>query len=128
MSDWVEPLVATFGVPLIFMTGDYILRLKGGLATKDELTHQVGSDCCILSLGAVGAVYIDPHVHNVKGISSQLTLVIVVGALSILRYLCLPSQKNVRPHDPKLSMFLGFMSMFIVSTILVIGAIYGAKP
>ncbi len=130
MPKWVEAVVeaviATFGVPLVFMIGDYIMRLKTKLASKSELLHQVGGDCCILSLGATGGVYIDPHVQSVPTISSGLAPTLMIGFLIIMRYACITIPGRTK-HSPKLSIFLGLTSMFLVSGVLVVGFIFG-KP
>jgi hypothetical protein len=125
ISDLIGALAAIFIIPIAFIAGDYVMRLRTELASREEIAHQIGSDCCILSMGATGAIYIDPYVRSVPGLSSDLTLALLIAFLCILRYSCLHNPKGTKERSTKVSITVGLSSIILVAAVLVVGFIFG---
>lgn len=110
-------LVATIGLPFIVLVVDYVLRIDTGL---DDTMRSSGPDLCLLGLGSVGSIFLDPKVVAALVIPPQLSGAIVVFIIFAMRGFCFRLQK--RPPTTMLAfvtMVLGLASVTIVGSILV---------
>jgi hypothetical protein len=112
-------VAATLVLPLLVLVVDYIFRIDTGL---NDTMRNSGPDLCLLGLGSVGSVFLDPKVVGAFFIPPQLSGAIVVLIIFLLRGVCFRLQK--RPTTTLLSvgtMMLGLASISIVGSILVYG-------
>ena len=116
-SAFVSGVVTTFCLPLIFLVLDYVLRYQAVNTAADELILQSGPDCCILSLGVMGAVFADRAVRSVDVLMSPTAILLTIAIILVLRFLCLGAARN---KQTRRSVTLGLTS---VTTILLIPTI-----
>ena len=79
-----------------------------------------GPDLCLLGLGSVGLVFLDPRVAQAFRLPPQLSGMLLVLIIFGLRAICFRLQK--RPQTTfvaVVTMILGLASISIVSSILV---------
>jgi len=117
-------VVATFGIPLIVLSIEYAIRWTYTDASPDQIQRLCGPDLCILSLGSVGAIFIDPHI---EALHWNTSLVIVVDLLIVvlLRVICIRFADESRSSNPTISLWLGCTSIALNTVILSCGFIWG---
>lgn len=106
--------MTTFCVPLVFLGVDYVLRSQTGNAAVEELILQSGPDCCILSFGAMGAVFMDRTVRSVGVLASPTAILLTIAIILVLRFLCLGAARN---KQTRRSITLGLFSVITVLSI-----------
>lgn len=124
LGEFAGTIASTFVLPLVFLFVDYAFRSQSSLATFEELALQSGPDCCIFSLGATGAIFMDPHVKAIPGLGSSTCALLVVAVVFILRFYCVGA---ARKKNPRRSLALGLASIFlmvIVPTVAFIAEKY----
>lgn len=110
-------LAATIAVPLLVLIVDYVFRTETGLK---ETMRNSGPDLCLLGLGSVGSVFLDPQVATAFFIPPQLAGALVVLIIFILRGFCFRLEKQAVTTTLAVgTMMLGLASIFIVGSILV---------
>ena len=116
-KDFVVALITTFGLPILFLVVDYVFRSQASQVSFEELVMQSGPDCCILSFGATGAVFMDSNVQSIPGLTSPIVLLFILAVILILRFLCLGAS---RKQLAERSLVLGLTSVFTVLLIPVV--------
>lgn len=110
-------LAATIVLPLLVLIADYVLRTDTGL--NDSMRNS-GPDLCLLGLGSVGSIFLDPRVISAIAIPPQLSGALVVLIIFILRAFCFRFQKQATTTALAVgTMMLGLASISIVGSILV---------
>lgn len=110
-------LAATMGLPLLVLMVDYVFRTETGM---NETMRQSGPDLCLLGLGAVGSVFLDPKVVTAFFLPPQLGGAVAVFIIFALRGICFRLAK--RPTTTRLAvgtMIVGLASICIVGSILI---------
>lgn len=126
IGELVAAVVATVLLPIGFLCIDYVMRFKFAAAEREEIFSQAGADCCVLSLGSTGAVYIDPHLRSVPGLSSPLTLAVILCVIFLLRVLCLKNVKSPADQYPSTILY-GLISISLVTVVLSAGFLFGTS-
>jgi hypothetical protein len=124
LGDYVQAVVVTFVIPLAYLLVEYFFRFSSSADSMPPLEtalRQSGPDCCILSLGASGAVFVDPWLAAVPGFGSKLLLVLVISVILILRILCRRSESVSGRSGALKSMRLGLTSLLMLFVLLTIG-------
>lgn len=113
-------LVATLFLPLLVMFIDYLLRYD---LTGVDAVQQFGPDLCLLALGSVGSVFIDPKVATSFGIPAQLSGVLVLLLIFVCRALCfrVGRRKPKTSTTATVSVILGFISVALIGGTLIFG-------
>lgn len=114
VGDFVTGLMTTFFLPIIFLIVDYVFRSQASETAFDELITQSGPDCCILSFGATGAVFMDPTVRSIEGFDSPVVLLLILALILMFRFFCLGAS---RKKNAKTSLALGLASVFTLMAI-----------
>jgi hypothetical protein len=120
IRDSVVAVVATLFLPLSVLALDYFIRAKIQIDTWNELIARSGPDCCVLSLGTTGAIFVDPHVNSISGIKSPLFIIGLIIFLIFMRVACIsksvPSGKLGTPP----SLRYGVCSLLAIFFVMVI--------
>ena len=110
-------LVATLGLPFVALMIEYIYRGT----TIDNTMRGVGPDLCLLGLGSVGSVFIDPKVALAFALPPVLGGTLVCLLIFGLRGFCFRLQKRRTTAAAFGTMVLGLASIFMVGSILIVG-------
>jgi len=107
-GEFIVGLMTTFFLPLIFLVLDYVLRSQASETEFEELITQSGPDCCILSFGATGAVFMDPAVRSIEGLTSPVVLLVIFALILTFRFFCLGASRKKKART---SVALGLASI-----------------
>jgi len=97
---------------------DYIMRTSAGVT---ETMRNAGPDLCLLGLGSVGSIFLDPKVSATFFIPPQLGGALVTIIIFALRGICFRLQKNKTTGAAVGAMVVGLASICIVGSILIFG-------
>lgn len=87
-------LLASLILPIVVLMLDYFIRSKiQGEQSWRELVKFSGPDCCVLSMGATGAIFVDPNVSAIRGLKSPIFAVFLVLFLIAMRVACINKPK-----------------------------------
>lgn len=111
-------LTATIVLPFLVLVADYVLRVGVGL---NETMRSSGPDLCLLGLGSVGSVFLDPKVAAVFLIPPQLAGALIIIIIIGLRGVCFRLQARNTTLASVGTMIVGLTSMCIVGSVLVYG-------
>jgi hypothetical protein len=109
LAEFGSGVCVTFIFPLFFLLADYVLRAKTSRTSFHKLVLQSGPDCCILSFGAMGSVFVDPSVQSIPSLTSPIAVIAMVLVILILRFCCLDASAKGASHQ---SVGLGLGSVF----------------
>ena len=119
VRDLAVAVVATLFLPLTVLALDYFIRAKIQIGTWNELIAHSGPDCCVLSLGATGAIFVDPNVNSIAGIKSPLFIILLIIFLIFMRVACIsksvPTQQGAPP-----SLKYGVCSLLVIFFVMII--------
>ncbi len=111
-------LTVTIGIPFLVLVTDYVFRVESGVT---ELMKTSGPDLCLLGLGSVGSVFIDPKVASSFFLPPQVAGTVVVVIIFLLRGVCFRLQRRATTFAAFVTMVLGIASMTIIGSIIVYG-------
>jgi hypothetical protein len=109
-------IVVTIGIPFLVLVADYMYRVDAGML---DVMRTAGPDLCLLGLGSVGAIFIDPRVASAFTLPPQLAGVIVTVVIFMLRGICFRFGKNATGKSAFATMLSGLASITIVGAILI---------
>jgi hypothetical protein len=108
----------TIGIPLLVLVTDYVFRVESGVT---ESMRNSGPDLCLVGLGSVGSVFIDPKVASSFFLPPQVAGTLVVIVIFLLRGICFRLQKVDTTLAAFVTMVLGIASITIIGVIIVYG-------
>jgi hypothetical protein len=111
-------LTVTIGIPFLVLIADYVLRTESGITASMRTS---GPDLCLLGLGSVGSVFIDPKVASSFFLPPQVAGTVVVMIIFILRGICFRLQKRTSVFAAFVTMALGIASITIIGSIIIYG-------
>lgn len=119
IKDLSTTLIATLVAPLVVLLFDYFYRSSNnpGSTWADNLGH-CGPDCCILSLGATGAIMIDPHTKAALGEFLGLFFLFFFFTLMFIRVACTKAQSSDAGEKAR-TLRYGVWSLLLVSSVVV---------
>lgn len=109
-------LSATIVLPFLVLVADYILRVDVGL---NQTMRNSGPDLCLLGLGSVGSVFLDPKIAAGFLIPPQLAGAVVIVIIFALRGVCFRLQRLTTTGAAVGTMIVGLAAVCIVGSILV---------
>jgi hypothetical protein len=111
-------LTVTIGIPFLVLIADYVLRTESGITASMRTS---GPDLCLLGLGSVGSVFIDPKVASSFFLPPQVAGTVVVMIIFILRGICFRLQERTSVFAAFVTMALGIASITIIGSIIIYG-------
>jgi hypothetical protein len=120
ISDAFNAVMSTLVLPLAVLAMDYFIRAKVQAGTWNELIASSGPDCCILSLGTTGAIFLDPHVRSIAGMKSPLFIIFLMLFLIFMRFACIKTSATAGLAAPA-SLGYGVTSLLVIFFVMVIG-------
>jgi len=108
----------TIVLPFLVLVADYILRTDTGLA---DTMRNSGPDLCLIGLGSVGSIFLDPRVALTFFIPPQVGGALIIIIIFALRGVCFRLQKHKTTLASVGTMIVGLTSICIVGSILVYG-------
>jgi hypothetical protein len=111
-------LTVTIVIPFLVLVTDYVFRTESGVIASMRTS---GPDLCLLGLGSVGSVFIDPKVASSFFLPPQVAGTVVVVIIFFLRGICFRLQKRTTTLAAFVTMVLGIASITIIGGILVFG-------
>jgi hypothetical protein len=113
----VTVVACTVGLPFLVLVSDYMFRVEANLITVMRMS---GPDLCLLGLGAVGSIFIDPKVvAALHGLPPLVPGIAVIFVIFILRGLCFRLGKSTTNSAAYVILLSGVLSLTLVSGILV---------
>jgi hypothetical protein len=104
-------------LPLIVLVSDYVWRLE---ITTLGLMKACGPDLCLLGLGSVGSIFIDPKVQSaLYPFPPVIGGIFVIFMIFILRGICFRFGRKETKIAAFVTMASGIASLTVVSVILV---------
>jgi len=121
-------IFATLLLPLAILTLDYYIRAKVNDAGFQELVRTCGPDCCILSLGSTGAIFLDPRVSALHGKTLPIVIIVLFVFLIFMRIACInKATKTETTGVPPENLRYGVFSILAVSFVICIGYLASTK-
>jgi hypothetical protein len=117
-ADLTVAVCATLLLPLAVLALDYFIRAKVQGGTWFQLIESSGPDCCVLSLGATGAIFVDPHVSAVDGIRSPLFIIALIIFLLFMRVACIKSTAPTSEDQAPSSLRYGLFSLLAICFVV----------
>jgi hypothetical protein len=111
-------LTVTIVIPFLVLATDYVLRVESGVT---ESMRTSGPDLCLLGLGSVGSVFIDPKIASSFFLPPQVAGTVVVIIIFLLRGICFRLQKRSTVFAAFMTMVLGIASITIIGSIIIYG-------
>jgi hypothetical protein len=113
-EEFVIAVCATFFLPLAVLALDYFIRATLQSGSWGELIKTSGPDCCVLSLGATGAIFVDPHVSSIRGVNSPLFIIALIIFLIFMRVACIKADKPTSKSKVPSSLRYGVCSILAI--------------
>jgi hypothetical protein len=106
----------TIVLPLLVVIVDYVYRIDSNLL---DIMRSAGPDLCLLGLGAVGTIFVDPKVAATIPLPPIVAGLIVTFIIFMLRGICFRLQQSTSGKAAVATMMTGLMSITIVGCILM---------
>jgi hypothetical protein len=116
----VRAALSTLALPLSVLALDYFIRSKMTGGSYTELVRTSGPDGVVLSLGATGAIFLDPHVAAVAGIKSPLFILGLTIFLVFMRVGCIKSH-NAPADEKTQTLWYGVSSILTIFFVMAYG-------
>jgi ABC-type Mn2+/Zn2+ transport system permease subunit len=121
LRDLVIAVVATLFLPLAVLGLDYFIRAKIEGGTWGQLVGRSGPDCCVLSMGATGTLFVDPNISSTAGFNSPLFIILLILFLIFMRVACINKDVARSEGGVPPNLRYGICSLLAICFVMVFG-------